>query len=1587
MKKRMLALVLALVLMLSMLPTAFALDAAEAPDTEHPTQGETEEVEEVGAPEEFESFEEPEDAEEFDESEDPKNFGEPEDPEEFEKSEASEAMAAEFAAVAVNGIEPDAYLMGVHLKNGYYTVDDKYDLRYSADKPDGWDKRTSNSLSYQDGVLTVEGPTTLKNKGGEAWGAVLSIRSGVLSIVCSGTLMLRGTGMTALSSDGDVLINGSVTIESIDACAVRGNLSIVNAKNVTITASASKTASNKASCDTIDGDAYIEAGGSITLKNTLSGACVNGSLRAQGHSLTINNSSADKPALTSDRDHILTTDTLTLRNNSGPAAQGGLCINVYSKKANITGRYDISGFSPNGEAVVRGSVYAKGGRLCLTNSGSGGSKNKTVGPVLAGSLTLEDGTGLDVYRKWVSNNVMPDAMVQGNVELINCRINRETENSFQITRRYGEGPAVDGNITLRNSQLYIDATYARASGNETPSVQNCVLSLQNSHFTVRGSGSWKDVRHDEDYRWYAGDDAPNVPFYKDGREEPLRAEALTKAAYVDIYTGDKVGDATVHDASFTESKTIDGFASWPMSFDVTVQMTGDTLDLQKVDGYKELTVQGEDGKPATLYGVDSSVDLTAYFQIKNTAGDDWKITAVDYLEQGATELRLRISGTPFQVCDKLFSMTIRGRILSGGHNLAVAGGNEIYWNIRLMPSGELDYDNVRTAEEFVEAVGGADYAIADDISSWVLLKQDVYLPQDITMTGNFTIDLNGFSVGSMSAKQDEEMILRSAKGEQKIISSGSPYGAVTTPLEVSGGTLQLENIEARKINVESGKLELDSADAETIFVNGGYAELNYATLIYYVRVTAGEVLCRSTWFERNSINDFVVSGGKVEICENSELPGTIAISNGEVNISNSMVYGYEEMWLSQTGGTVNVRNSELHNAAMLGGGELYINGSTLKSDFSGTDCLYLGGGEAVVTNTKVLANPTEPENGEESRIIHSSVHMDGGRLTLDNSPLFGSLVINAGAALELKNGSNVKTEAATAIMASGEVHITDCDVRGKQIGLLVTGGKKASAMLHSGEVSGKEAGVLVDGGSFTMEGGTIYGAQCGIHVGGTPKSTVKISGGEINADDTALFAKQGSSVSLSGGTFTAGQNALAAGESTMKGWLAKGYDMIGADLPGGFDPAKASETGAGTVMIVTEDGEDAAFVMDMIDEIGKVELTDECERKILDVEEAYEMLTAAQQKKVTNYKTLLKARQTYDKQVAEREYAEQAGYVNYLMEEIPADMEKIESSTLSVIREAEEAYNEAAKDKNVKKYLDSKLVSRLKSARKAYDKSAKAAQKVQDLIDKLPDDAAKLDYSKDRKSVEKADAAFGKLTGKQPTFLEPGAAEKLAGCVRQMALLTDCETIVKDAQAAIKKLPAWNKIKKSDEAKVHAAEDAMQSLASAAEEKHVTLTAGEANEEKYRASTEAFYAYKALAECYRKTYLAPLEELTDADAAHKEAIEAARREYNALGRSYNGASVSKNVQSFITKDELAMLKNLEKQLSQNQKAAKKVMNLIAKIPKHDVPFTKKERKAIDTAKNAYDGLSSAARSFVENVDTLNERYQRVYPTQDSGEQA
>ena len=402
--------------------------------------------------------------------------------------------------------------------------------------------------------------------------------------------------------------------------------------------------------------------------------------------------------------------------------------------------------------------------------------------------------------------------------------------------------------------------------------------------------------------------------------------------------------------------------------------------------------------------------------------------------------------------------------------------------------------------------------------------QDVYLPQDITMTGNFSINLQGHKICSASHSGTEHLI--SAK-ETQIITDSLRGDGVAANILVTGGTLQLNNMKAGDIRVESGSLELDYVSADAVVIDGGFADLKSAALKSII-MADGELQWYNDVYQIDVPCLFSICGGKAEIQENSNFYGMMDVSGGEVDIQNGQIQGVEGIWLKQqSGSTVNVRESTLTGLAQVFGGKLTLSDSGLSiedtDEYAGYSCLYVGGGEAVLTNMVVSATRQVTENAGEYTVLHSAITTGGkGKVTLNHSPVYGSILVEADVTLELGEGSNVESEADNAITVKGKADITGCTVRGKQIGLLVTGGKKASAMLHSGEVSGKEAGVLVDGGSFTMDGGTIYGAQCGIHVGGTPKSTVKIGGGDIKADETALFAKQGSSVSLSGGTFTAG---------------------------------------------------------------------------------------------------------------------------------------------------------------------------------------------------------------------------------------------------------------------------------------------------------------------------------------------------------------------------------------------------------------------------------------------------------------------------------
>ena len=74
--------------------------------------------------------------------------------------------------------------------------------------------------------------------------------------------------------------------------------------------------------------------------------------------------------------------------------------------------------------------------------------------------------------------------------------------------------------------------------------------------------------------------------------------------------------------------------------------------------------------------------------------------------------------------------------------------------------------------------------------------QDVYLPQDITMTGNFSINLQGHKICSASHSGTEHLI---SEKETQIITDSQQKGCVEANILVTGGTLQLNNMKAGDI--------------------------------------------------------------------------------------------------------------------------------------------------------------------------------------------------------------------------------------------------------------------------------------------------------------------------------------------------------------------------------------------------------------------------------------------------------------------------------------------------------------------------------------------------------------------------------------------------------------------------------------------------------------------------------------------------------------------------------------------------------------------------------------------------------------------
>ncbi len=438
-------------------------------------------------------------------------------------------------------------------------------------------------------------------------------------------------------------------------------------------------------------------------------------------------------------------------------------------------------------------------------------------------------------------------------------------NRFTINSGAGAGVALEGDLTLINSALRITAQNNSYDEQTSSAIHYGSLTMENSHLTVYGYASITDYTLDGEYMWYVGDFAEDAPAYIKNEQQILNRSLLKEKRYFDIYTGDKRIMKTERSARFLGKPSLDGVVGQSMKVQLNVALTGDTLELQKVRGYGYLYSSYKDGEEVKHYGLPASTDLSKYLTINTPAGGVWTVTTSGRTYQGGTELPLYIIGTPTTVCENVpLQMTISGDILASGEDLAVTEKDTVCWNIRASAAG-VDFDNIRTAYEFAKAVGGEDYATVT--GNTVTLQKGALMEKSITMTGEFTVDLNGYELYYSNAK---DPVLRSGAGKQTI-RGGSANGAVNyvhNSIIVTGGELTLEGVKASFVTVEDGTLHMNETAASAVDVTGGVAEVSGSTL-NFAGIKDGELILRETEIKKNSATSLRVNGGKVSIKDGS----------------------------------------------------------------------------------------------------------------------------------------------------------------------------------------------------------------------------------------------------------------------------------------------------------------------------------------------------------------------------------------------------------------------------------------------------------------------------------------------------------------------------------------------------------------------------------------------------------------------------------------------------------------------------------------------------------------------------------------------
>ncbi len=485
---------------------------------------------------------------------------------------------------------------------------------------------------------------------------------------------------------------------------------------------------------------------------------------------------------------------------------------------------------------------------------------------------------------------------------------------------------------------------------------------------------------------------------------------------------------------------------------------------------------------------------------------------------------------------------------------------------------------------------------------------------------------------------------------------------------------------------------------------------------------------------------------------------------------------------------------------------------------------------------------------------------------------------------------------------------------------LTISGKGTLDVSSNGYATGIGAGYDIPCGNIVIEGGTINA------IGGVNSAGI---GGGYNLGNCGTITIKGGVVNATGGDGGAG---IGGGERSQSGDITitdkakKVTAVSGSGAPNSIGSGKF-----GNAVCVTIDGEvfeegisDHDFVyssvkaeefVKLIEELGTVEYSEEYKKKLEEARETYNYLSNKEKAKVdaATLKVLTDAEEEYKNLEDGAKADEATGVIDGLPNDITIDNKE-------AVEAARKAYDALTNEQKAK--VDPETLAKLEAAEKEIN-DIETSNQVIETINNLP--LINEITSADKDAIKAARKAYEDLSDEAKKKVSKEIIDNLEAAELTLAIAIFDEEFEKVPASA-------DEITNSDKEAIEAAREAYEALN---EEQKSQFPQDKLNKLE---EAETALAYVTFNEEFAKIPVNS-EDITTAD---KEAIEAARKAYEAL---------TEEQKSQFPQDKLNKLKEAE-----NALAVITVSEAIDVLPSSD-GITSADKDAIKAARNAYEALT------------------------------